>query len=463
MTRPQPFSRRAALAASIAVALTPAATLRAQTPEATPAVDQIALFAQQRDALAAQGRAVIDDFLAGNDEAFIARLSPELAGFFVSQPPSDFLDVIQTNRIQMTAPDFGAWFNAQYDGTGRMEGIFHQGVASVFILETDEPQTGNVPTGLWKGQIAPGQLALDIEVTFSGTPEALEASLTIPSQGITDQPLDDVAFISSMPIGELVQDRALPFGPAVNAYSAEYSWGDALLQLTANFDGSSVVTEFSTVVTLPLPPDPMAGYESSVEYRLPTGSQLFVFWGGETEFQNYHATAPTQRHALDLVVWENGATYSGTGARNEDYYIWGEQVVAPAAGTVVAAENGMPDFEPGQLLSSMDPAEQQGISPLGNHVIIQTDESEYVVIAHMQKGSVGVGVGDEVAAGDEVGLVGNSGNTSEPHIHIHVQTTVDVFDPQGIGLPVPYANYLADGVPVAEGAPVQGQFVTSQP
>ena len=334
MTKPQPFSRRAALVASIAGALTPAATLRAQTPETTPAVDRIALFAQQRDALAEQGRAVIGDFLAGNDEAFQTVLSPELGAIFASEPPSSVLDKLQTSRIQMTAPEFGAWFNAHFDGSGVMEGFFHQGTASTFFLQTDEPQTGDVPTGLWKGQIAPGQLALDIEVTFSGTSEALEASLTIPSQEITDQTLADVAFIPSIPIGDLIQDRALPFGVAVNAYSAEYHWGDALFQLSANFDGSGVVNGFTAVVTLPLPPDPMAGYESNVEYRLPTDSQLFVFWGGETEFLNYHAPVPTQRHALDLVVWADGASYSGTGMQKEDYHIWGEQVVAPAAGTV---------------------------------------------------------------------------------------------------------------------------------
>jgi hypothetical protein len=67
-----------------------------------------------------------------------------------------------------------------------------------------------------------------------------------------------------------------------------------------------------------------------------------------------------------------------------------------------------------------------------------------------------------VSIGDRLGLVGNSGNTSEPHIHIHGQTVPDLFDPSAIGLPLTFTSYLADGQRVASGTPVQGTFVEQQ-
>jgi murein DD-endopeptidase MepM/ murein hydrolase activator NlpD len=78
----------------------------------------------------------------------------------------------------------------------------------------------------------------------------------------------------------------------------------------------------------------------------------------------------------------------------------------------------------------------------------------------MQKGSVRVQQGDDVRAGDLLGLVGNSGNTSEPHIHIHVQDAEDFFAPDTMGLPLQFTDFLADGQPSELGVPAQGQFIT---
>lgn len=119
----------------------------------------------------------------------------------------------------------------------------------------------------------------------------------------------------------------------------------------------------------------------------------------------------------------------------------------------------MPDMEPGQLLAAMDPAAAEGLHPAGNHVIIQTAADEYLLIAHMQEGSVQVGKDDHVVAGEQLGLVGNSGNTSESHIHIHIQDSSDFFAPSAVGLPLRFSGYLANGESVDPGGPVQGEFV----
>ena len=80
------------------------------------------------------------------------------------------------------------------------------------------------------------------------------------------------------------------------------------------------------------------------------------------------------------------------------------------------------------------------------------------MLAHLRQGSVAVGQGQQVAAGDTLGRCGNSGNTSEPHLHFHLQDS-PVFG-QGNGLPAFFNDYTADGKAVDRGEPVQGQVVS---
>lgn len=93
------------------------------------------------------------------------------------------------------------------------------------------------------------------------------------------------------------------------------------------------------------------------------------------------------------------------------YAIFGAELRAPCAGTVVAAEATMPDFEV---------PNEDTVNRLGNHVILRCGEAE-IVLAHMRRGSVTVASGDQVAVGDRLGQVGNSGASTEPHLHIHAQ------------------------------------------
>jgi hypothetical protein len=94
------------------------------------------------------------------------------------------------------------------------------------------------------------------------------------------------------------------------------------------------------------------------------------------------------------------------------YAIFGAELRAPCDGVVVAAENGQPDFDVPQT----DP-----VNRLGNHVILRCGPVE-IVLAHMRQGSLAVVPGDAVLAGARLGDVGNSGASSEPHLHIHAQS-----------------------------------------
>lgn len=466
------LSRRAlvagagAVTGSLALGVNPAF---AQTPEASPvasptspipAIDQITLYGQLRDDLLARGRALIGALVAGEYDAFTAQLSPELADLVGGDGAREFMAALQTNRVVLTLPDLGVWMNGHYDGTGSMAGYFYQGGGMEFVVETDVPQGGDVPTGTWSGTIGPGVLDLGIEITFTGTVDDFSATLAVPSQGMTAMPFGSATLVPEQPIGRPLDDEGLPVLPAVNLYRAAYAWGDAILVFNAGPADDETWGSLELQAMLPLPADPAEGSVPVGEYRLPADAQLFVAWGGDTEFRNYHAATAQQRHANDLLIWRSGGSCpEGSGMANEDYYIWGLPLVAPVAGTVVATINDLPDILPSINPDSAASMPATPAHPAGNHVVIQVADSEFVFVCHMQEGSVAVSVGDEVQPGDPIGVAGNSGNTSEPHIHIHIQTAADLFDPATIGLPLVFRDLQLNGRPVQQATGIQGTFI----
>lgn len=142
--------------------------------------------------------------------------------------------------------------------------------------------------------------------------------------------------------------------------------------------------------------------------RWPLREGSWIVAQGEGAFLNHHWRVRAQRAALDLV----GCGRTGRSSKRivpkelEDFVAYGATVIAPCDGTVVSAERGLPDNR------------FPGVPPMGNHVTLASG-SQRVVMAHLRQDSVKVQLGDLVRAGDAVGRVGNSGNSSEPHLHIH--------------------------------------------
>jgi murein DD-endopeptidase MepM/ murein hydrolase activator NlpD len=152
---------------------------------------------------------------------------------------------------------------------------------------------------------------------------------------------------------------------------------------------------------------------SSIPLALPFRGQWSVFWGGDRPDDNPHVAYQGQRRAADLdVLGPDGAMYRGDGKRNEDYYAYGQDVLAVADGTVITAIDGVPDNTPG----SMNP-----LSALGNVVIIQHTDSLYSAYAHLQPGTLRIKVGEKIKQGVVLGHCGNSGNSSQPHLHLQLQ------------------------------------------
>lgn len=165
------------------------------------------------------------------------------------------------------------------------------------------------------------------------------------------------------------------------------------------------------------------------------GGRFMVAHGGGNTLLNRHSSHAQQRYAADIsAIGPAGFRALGVLPRElERYAIYGASVVSPCDGEVTVARDGLPDLVP----SEMDPD-----NPAGNHVIIDCGDIS-VELAHLQQSSVAVAVGDQLAVGDPVGRVGNSGNTTEPHLHVHaVDPTTRTGVPVSFDGRVPIRNRL---------------------
>ncbi len=148
-----------------------------------------------------------------------------------------------------------------------------------------------------------------------------------------------------------------------------------------------------------------------------------------------------QRFAIDYVkVNDKDSTYSGDRLKNESYYAEGNDALAVADGRVVVVKDGIPENVPG-VNSRAVPITIETIG--GNHVIIDLGDGRFAFYAHLKPGAIRVKVGDHVKRGQVIGLVGNSGNSTEPHLHFHVS---DGTSPLGSeGLPYGYDAFEVVG------------------
>jgi len=288
------------------------------------------------------------------------------------------------------------------------------------------------------------------------TPQMREAIPTVEAMAAMNQQIQAGLGAETEVVGERILDPSPAPGLSVYVRSARFANAVMVFDLVVAVDSAGAIHGLSVRPQQQGPPPPAPSefleYETRTPLRLPFDGEWYVFWGGRTVEQNYHAAYPDQRFAYDIVVRRDGSSHTGDGTQLEQYHCWGQPILAPGAGTVVTAVDSLPD----QRIGEMDRA-----NPPGNHVILDHGNGEFSLLGHMRRGSVAVRPGQSVAQGEKIGECGNSGNTSEPHLHYHLQNG-PAFG-RAAGLPAQFTDYLADGQPVARGEPVKGQTVRHQP
>lgn len=153
-----------------------------------------------------------------------------------------------------------------------------------------------------------------------------------------------------------------------------------------------------------------------------------------------------QTYAIDIVRPSPPGTSSKAGwglgmRRPERFASLGEPVQAMADGTVVAAAAGQRDHRSRETWPALAYLmviealfrELGGVRfILGNHLIVDHGDGVYATYAHLRRGSLRVGVGDRVTARDQLAEVGNSGNSSEPHLHVQLMDRPEPFAAAGV-------------------------------
>lgn len=185
---------------------------------------------------------------------------------------------------------------------------------------------------------------------------------------------------------------------------------------------------------------------------LPFKDEWTVVWGGDTKELNYHVESVAQKNAFDFLITDNkGATFKSDGKTNNDYFAFGKEIIAPCRGEIVMVVDGVKDNTPGNLNTMYIP---------GNTVVIKSVNNEYLYFAHFKQHSIVVKQGQEVKQGDLLGLCGNSGNSSEPHLHFHMQNIEDINTATGIKCY--FEKIIVNGKQLKEYSPIKKDKINNE-
>ncbi len=166
--------------------------------------------------------------------------------------------------------------------------------------------------------------------------------------------------------------------------------------------------------------------------RLPFDGTWYV--SAEHSFLDPHKRFLAEAYAYDFVqIGANGRSFQRDGKANSDYYAYGKKVLASKDGTVLSVRSDVSENAPGETVNTAMPG--------GNLVIIDHGNGQYGYYAHLKPSSITVKTGARVKAGDAIGEVGNSGDSTEPHLHFHVMNKPDPADADGI--PAAFENWRA--------------------
>lgn len=142
-----------------------------------------------------------------------------------------------------------------------------------------------------------------------------------------------------------------------------------------------------------------------------------------------------ERFAIDFVqLGPDGKTYAGNSKNNSSYHAYGADVVAVADGTIVDAKSGIQDHVPGSVAGPISMA-----TIGGDYVIERIGNGAYAFYAHLKPGSLKAYMGARVKRGQVLASLGNTGNSSEPHLHFHIITKPSPL--AGTGIPYAFDHF----------------------
>ena len=187
-------------------------------------------------------------------------------------------------------------------------------------------------------------------------------------------------------------------------------------------------------------------------------------------------------YAIDFVIVDDNAksqkpyrssffTYITKGLPLSDFYGWGIDIYSPVKGVVAQVVDGVDERNPVNVVNDLRYARRitrdyidnsvDSKYLMGNSVIIKTNKSEYIVLAHLQKNSIVVKPGQSVDVSSVIGKLGHSGNSTMPHLHLQAMDSLDFRKAKGI--PVIFSQYYAiengNTVDIRDSIPLKDQIM----
>jgi len=255
------------------------------------------------------------------------------------------------------------------------------------------------------------------------------------------------AFIANLKknFGSLKQAQFINYQEQFAVYKTDLDKGTILLTLRTD-QNKAITGVYAKPYEAPQVQKPNIS-----KMQLPFKGEWTVFWGGDTKEQNYHIVAKMQKNAFDMVMTNaEGKSYKTDGKKNDDYYAFGQPLSAPCDAEVVFAVDGVKDNIPGKMNTMLT---------IGNSVLLKTQNNEYILFAHFKQGTVKVKQGDKVKTGQLLGQCGNSGNSSEPHLHFHIQDEEDFS--QATGIKCFFDKVKVSGGVKSDYSPVKGDKISA--
>jgi hypothetical protein len=153
-----------------------------------------------------------------------------------------------------------------------------------------------------------------------------------------------------------------------------------------------------------------------------------------------------QRYAIDWVKYRmdkgNAVTWSGPEAQNSSYLCYDAPIYSVADGVVLEATDGLPENVPHSEKYAVN---INLINAGGNHLVVDIGNDRYAFYAHLRPGTVAVKVGDHVKQGQILGHVGNTGSSTEPHLHMHIVDRPSFLAAHGV--PYEFQSFRASAAP----------------